>query len=154
MKPSLLLPVAVALLLAGSMIPWWRVTEMPSLSTSLLISQECRGDAPEDCRFGDEDSPLASARHWTLVIGLVTASLLIALIAAPIGSRLRTHLASAGVIASAAALVMGLAVACALIIVGIELERGYPGLGPLLFLGGAILGLRTTRRLAAGEPAA
>lgn len=161
MKPALLLPIAVALLLAGSVVSWWRFpTDTDKgvnirVSTGLLMMQQCtEGPGDDVCKFTEDTTELATARHWTFLVGLVAAALLIALHAAPTGTRLRRALGAAGVIASATAMVLGLGVLCVLVQVAIEIGRGYPGLGGPIFIGGAILGLRTARGLVVGEPAA
>lgn len=160
MKPALLLPIAVALILAGSAISWWRIPAASNrgqqVAVGLLMMEHCEdAKGQRACTFTDDNSgaQLASARHWTFLVGLVAAALLIALRAAPIGSRLRGQVAAASVIASAGALVLGLGVLSVIVYVGIELQVGYPGLGGMLFVAGSILGLRTSRLLVAAESA-
>lgn len=163
MKPTLMLPIAVALLLAGSVISWWRVPHADTgavdtrVSVGLLTTARCAGDEgyPTSCAFQDDGSQVGSARHWAFLVGVITAAALIALRAAPVGSRVRGALATAAMIGSATALTLRLGALCLLsYMMGAEAKLGYPGLGGPLFIAGAIVGLRTARITVAGEPPA
>ena len=158
MRSNLGLTIAVVLLLAGAVVSWWRIpageeNERHQATLTLLTTASCDENNyanERHCAFVDDGSTTGSARRWTFLIGLVAAALLISAHAAPGGTRARRGLGVAAVVGSALALVLGLSLLCTFIWIAVELHAGSPGLGGFLFVGGAIVGLRSSRVLAAG----
>lgn len=160
MKQGLLLTVAVVLLLAGAVTPWWTTptpTETDGTwrgSLTLVTYGPCVQDVYGDraCEFFDDASTIDHARRWTFLVGLAAAALLVSAHAAPGGTLARRGLGVAAIVGSAFALVAGLSMICVLIWIAVEAHQGVPGIGGLLFIAGAILGLRSSRVIAAGDP--
>lgn len=160
MKQGLLLTVAVVLLLAGAVTPWWTTPppadqdEARRGALTLVTRAQCaQGEyTGRTCQFAEDTSTVGSARRWTFLVGLVAAALLVSAHAAPGGTRARQGLGVAAIVGSAFALVAGLGLLCTLIWIGVEAHLGAPGIGGPLFVAGAVLGLRSSRVIAAGDP--
>jgi|JI10StandDraft_1071094.scaffolds.fasta_scaffold620501_2 hypothetical protein len=161
MKQGLLLTVAVVLILAGAVTSWWSTPapdEYGALrrAATLVTRAECVEylNGERACQFSDDASTIGSARRWTFLVGMVASALLIAAHAAPGGTRARRGLGVAAIVGSAFALVAGLGMLCTFIWLATQARLGYPGMGGILFVAGAVLGLRSSRVVAAADPPA
>lgn len=161
MKQGLLLTVAVVLILAGAVTSWWSTPApdesgaLPGAAT-LVTRAQCLDDENHKriCQFSDDASTIGSARRWTFLIGIVASALLISAHAAPGGTRARRGLGVAAIVGSALALAAGLGMLCTFIWLAMQARLGYPGMGGILFVAGAVLGLRSSRVVAAADPPA
>lgn len=158
MKHGLVLTVAVILILAGAVTSWWRTPapdddSLPGALTLLAHAECTHTEYQHVCHFQDDASTLGSARRWTFLVGIVASALLVSAHAAPGGTRTRRGLGSAAIVGSALALVAGLGLLCVLVWMGVEARSGHPGIGGFLFTFGAVLGLRSSRVIAA-DPSA